>query len=200
NSGGRWGYVNSNGEEVVSCMYAEVGKPDSELRTPVKLNVKWGCVDSYGMDIAPAKFDTIGNFVNNLAIAKFTGKWGYIDVTGETRIGFKYNEVSDFCDGLAKVKYGNRYGYIDENGNEIIPIEYQNIYGFNDEIIDVNIINSYTGDDSVIVDVFEIMNFSDGLLIFKKDGKWGAMNRALEIIVDNKFNSIKEVKKTLYKQ
>ena len=70
NSMGMWGYVNIKGEEIVPCMYVAVGKPDCELRTPVKLSLKWGYIDSLGMDIAPAKYDTIGNFVNNLAIAK----------------------------------------------------------------------------------------------------------------------------------
>jgi hypothetical protein len=180
-------------------MYAAVGKPDSELRTPVKLSTKWGYIDSLGMDIAPAKYDTIGCFVNNIALAKSMGKWGYIDNNGETKIGFKYNEVYDFCDGVAKVKYGNRYGYIDENGTEIIPFEYQEILGKGDKIVDVNIVNSYNGDDNVIVDVFDILLFNDGYLIFKKDGKWGAMNSNMEVVVKNKYNSIKDVKSDLYK-
>ncbi|MBO5720576.1 MAG: WG repeat-containing protein, partial [Bacteroidales bacterium] len=199
NSMGMWGYVNIKGEEIVPCMYVAVGKPDCELRTPVKLSLKWGYIDSLGMDIAPAKYDTIGNFVNNLAIAKSLGKWGYIDNSGETKIGFKYNEVHDFHNGIAKVKYGNRYGYIDENGTEVIPMEYQNIYSFNDEIIEVNIVNSYNGDDAVTVDIFDILKFNDGYYIFKKDGKWGAMDSTLKVVVDNKYNSIKEVKKDLYK-
>ena len=196
---GMWGYVNTNGEEIVPCMYVNLGKPDNELRTPVKLNVKWGYIDAYGMDIAPAKYDTLGNFVDSLAIAKFTGKWGYINKNGETKIAFKYNEVSEFCNGMAKVKYGGRYGYIDYEGNEIIPFEYQNIYAFNDKLVEVNIVNSYNGDDAVTVDVFEILCFDDKVFIFKKDGKWGAMDKNQNIIVENKYNSIKDVKKNLYK-
>ena len=96
------------------------------------------------------------------------------------------------------MKYANRYGYIDEFGTEVIPAEYQTIYGFDDKIVDVNIVNSYSGDDDVTVDVFDIMSFNDGYFIFKKDGKWGAMNSNQEIIVKNKYNSIKEVKKDLY--
>lgn len=152
------------------------------------------------MDIVPAKFDTIGTFVDSLALAKFTGKWGFINKQGETKIAFKYSEVHDFCDGMAKVKYAGKYGYIDANGNEIIPVEYQNIYGFNDKMVNVNIVSSYNGDEAVMVDVFEILTFGDGILIFKKDGKWGAMNLNREILIENKYNSIKEVKANLYKQ
>lgn len=198
NIAGKWGYVDTTGMEIVPIMYDAVGKTDCMLRTPVKSGRKWGYVDSIGMNSVYAKFDTIGSFVNGMAVAKYTGKWGFVNDKGETVIGFKYDIAEDFHDGYAKVKLSGRYGYIDPSGNFIIPAEYQNLYGFDDVVTRVSIIEKQYGSDEMVPDVYDIWKFSDGYIIFKKDGKWGAMDKLGGVLVANKYNSIEEVKKNLY--
>ena len=52
----------------------------------------------------------------------------------------------------------------------------------------------------MIPDVYDIWKFTDGYIVFKKDGKWGAMDKHGGILVANKYNSIEEVKKVLYER
>lgn len=196
----KWGYVAISGLEIVPIMYDAVGQIDELLRTPVKSGRKWGYVDSLGMNSIYAKFDTIGRFVNGAAVAKYTGKWGYVNENGDNITGFKYDIADEFCNGYAKVRLAGKYGYIDKNGNFVIPAEYQNLYGFNDVVKRVSIIETFYGSGEMNPDVYDIWKFSDGYIVFKKDGKWGAMDMRGGILVANKYNSIEEVKKLLYER
>lgn len=77
-------------------------------------------------------FEYVGNFKEDLLVAKKNGKYGYIDIYGKTIIDFKFDYAEDFTKGLAVVgeKKGNImwYGLINKRGVFIFKMN-------NDEII-----------------------------------------------------------------
>jgi hypothetical protein len=49
----------------------------------VKLNGKWGFIDTAGKEVIPLKYDVAGWFCEGLAMVILNGKYGFIDKTGK---------------------------------------------------------------------------------------------------------------------
>ncbi len=61
--GGKWGFVDKAGQEVVPCRYDEVR--DFEYGGPmaaVQLGGKWGFVDEEGQEVVPCRYDEVRDF------------------------------------------------------------------------------------------------------------------------------------------
>ncbi len=159
---------------IISCSNAKqkVGKIEHGVvnRYEVKLNGKYGYIDSNGtIKIAP-KYNRVGSFHYNLAPAsiggvekidtfnKFNGqmigdhwaiakvmkgdKWGFIDTAGRFVIKPIYEHCFDFTNGIAAVREGDKCGYIDTTGRYVIPPIYEDALPFYDEYAAVSITNS----------------------------------------------------------
>ena len=107
--GGKYGYINRMGVEVVPVKYDDAEPFQSGL-AKVNLAGKWGLIDKQGMIKLPFKYDYIGerSSVSGAALINIGGsqpssddnkttysggKWGVIDSIGEIVIPLKYNEV-----------------------------------------------------------------------------------------------------------
>jgi len=113
-----------NQEEV---LYDEIGEFHEGL-VSVRLNDKWGYVDSIGNEVIPLKYEEARNFSENLAPVKLNGKWGFIDKTGKEIIPFKYDNAISFDFGFAPVSLNGKMGLIDNTGKEITPLKYDDWY------------------------------------------------------------------------
>lgn len=85
---------------------------------------------------------------------------------------FKYAYVGDVHDGLVSVSDGTYYGYIDSSGKIIFPLE--------------NKLPNKIDDDSYLSNFY----FIDGLAKYYKDGKYGVINSAGEIIISNLYDDL----------
>jgi DNA polymerase III subunit epsilon len=133
---GKWGFINRNGDEVISFNYEDI-KDISEGLWGIKNEAKWGFINFHGEEEIPITYEDIGEFSQGLAAVKKNGKWGFIDKKGNQIIPFIYFTVTKFVDGKSmiqkettlleriisllclnfnkpKIKKGN----IDKNGNE----------------------------------------------------------------------------------
>jgi hypothetical protein len=130
--GGKWGYVNLKGEEVIPLHYDEVGDFDFGL-VSVRLNNKWGYYNAQGQTAVPINFDAVsGLWRDELSAVRLQGKWGYINPRGETVIKPRFDKVTEFRKGLAKVEVNRRWGVIDTAGNTIIPPAFDAILSVDD--------------------------------------------------------------------
>ncbi|MDP2864664.1 MAG: WG repeat-containing protein, partial [Elusimicrobiota bacterium] len=98
--GGRCGYIDQEGKEIIPANYAMCASFDGGLAPVLK--------DFEAMQV-PHK-------ANGPQAAK--GSWGYIDKTGKAVIDFKYDQAAGFRGGLAKVTRKGRSFYIDMSGFE----------------------------------------------------------------------------------
>jgi len=145
----KWGFIDFNGNEVISLKYRQV-TDFYYNRAWVNLNNKWGTIDTLGKVIIPYKYDEIlkeGVF----AFVKLNGKWGCVKwlTMGEEEIILipcKYDNIT-ICSvigwvGLkewettknrgnfpyAWVKLNGKWGCVDtRTAKEIFPCKYDKI-------------------------------------------------------------------------
>jgi hypothetical protein len=127
------------------------GREFSEGLAPMKVDEKYGFVDTSGSMVIPAQYDQAYGFSEGVASVKLDGKCCYIDKTGTVAIEPEV-EVSiayDFMDGLALVRVGDektgKSGCIDKTGKLVIPAMYDFLGPFTDGLSQVRI---GTGEDS----------------------------------------------------
>jgi hypothetical protein len=97
-------------------------------------------------------------FAEGLAGGVKNGKYGFIDCEGKEVIPFIYDYVQPFFGGLAEVNRNYKLGFIDKTGKEVIPCIYDDING-----------------------TFE---YSEGLVVVKKDGRYFSINKKGECVAD----------------
>ena len=127
NKGGKWGFVDITGQEVVAPIYDRVEDFDCIENGFANVYVDCKC-DENGNIIEHAKWleiDSKGNeydleFCDGLASIKGENGWGYVNTKGEVVIPFEYEYANDFKNGKAEVRTntGEKF-YIDTKGNKI---------------------------------------------------------------------------------
>ena len=85
-----------------------------------------GILDIDGNVIIPAKYKSIGEFIDGRAKARKNDKYGYIDEYGQTLIPFEYDSIEDFIDGRAKAKKDGEFALIDFNGDGLVLFKENN--------------------------------------------------------------------------
>ena len=103
------GFINTKGEEVVPCMFEEVGGFFTGLAM-AQLNGKRGCITPTGIVVIDMIFDdAFGFYGNSLGAVKENDKWGVINYQGLWAIPCEYDDISSFIDGVA---YAVKDGYL----------------------------------------------------------------------------------------
>ena len=112
------------GKKIKSKKYEYMG-PYCNGLAKVKMNKKWGFVDTTGAIIVKAKYDEVGNFSEGLARVRVastgnsTKGWGLVNTSGDEIVKPMFDWIYDFENGRAKVKISGQEAYIDKNGNLI---------------------------------------------------------------------------------
>ncbi len=149
---GKWGFINSAGQMVISPQYDNCFYQFSEDLVPVEVSNKWGYIDRDGRFVIPPQHDSAQSFKDGLAAVSigepFEGqcKYGYIDKSG--RYVLELNESFSYCgfsDGLMKVKKGMKWGYIDTKGNWAIPHEFMDADDFSSGLAGVRLDEKVAG-------------------------------------------------------
>ena len=212
---GKWGYVNTNGEMVISPEYyeacsfkdglARVKTSDSDLDG-------WTYINKSGSEITDLPLS--GNsedFSDGLAkIVLYNkntgGSWcTFIDREGAA-FKNKYKSAQNFTEGLAAVKTDEGWGYVDKHENFIIPPtkRFRQAYEFSEGLAAVEIDhgplesegNKYGYIDKIgdllISPEFEgAGEFSNGVAIISdSDRNMGLINRNGKVILDAKYSYI----------
>lgn len=111
--GGRWGFMDTDGEVVIPARFALAGT-FSQGRASVQLagrpgrdgnagGPKWGYLDRAGELVIPASFDDARRFSEGLAAVALDGRWGCTDRAGAMVVEPAYVEIRPFNNGLARV-------------------------------------------------------------------------------------------------
>lgn len=158
---------------------------------------KWGFIDKSGNMVIEAKFDDVirdqyggctlyhkpfRNFSEGLCAVRVKDKWGYIDKTGAFVVTPVYDNAGNFSEGLACVRSGTKYGYIDKTGKLAIPLELD----FNR---DTTGLSNNNPDWDVTQVMVEPLEFSDGLAVCAKNGKYGYIDKTGNFTIPPQFLS-----------
>lgn len=106
-----------------------------------------------------AKYETVGDFHDGVAVVSVEWrKNGVIDTKGKEIIECKYSQIDDSCDGMLTFKDGSNYGCFNTKGEVVVE----------------------TGKYDYV------NNYSCGLVLVEKDGKYGYVDtKGVEVVPCN---------------
>lgn len=128
---GRWGFMNTSGESVITPAYRSVGKMSEGLVWFKNNSHNVGFIDKKGNEVIKPIYQTAFDFSDGLALVENEdGKWLYVDREGREMIPSKADKLKSFKDGLAVASLNEQYGFIDKTGSWAISPKYEETLGF----------------------------------------------------------------------
>lgn len=141
---GKWGFINTHGEEVIPCIYQDSFNYFSDdpkygfsngfaiVARESDNELKYGLINNLGEEIVPCHYDDVNFFNDGLAAVRKNDKWGFVNTDGIEVISCTYSEVSDFSEGLAAVRKNGKWGFVNTTGKLVIPCKYDNAKPFSE--------------------------------------------------------------------
>ncbi len=99
----------------------------------VRIDEKYGLVDTTDKIIFEMKYDNIFAISNNIISYKKNSKWILVNSKGYSISSNEYENIFRMFGNRAKVRRNAKYGYIDEKGKEIIDCKYDEAENFYEE-------------------------------------------------------------------
>ena len=173
----KWGYVNTDGKEIVQCIYSEAS-PFSEGYAVVVKDDKCGFVNTKGEEITQFQYSGASYFGEKCAMVRKDGKWGFINKDGEEIVQCQYSQILPYINGYAEARKDDKSGFVNAEGNEIVPCQYSDVSPFSEGFaavckdkkwgyVDTN------GKEAIPINIEAkfVGNFSEGLaFVYKEDG------------------------------
>jgi hypothetical protein len=202
----RRGWINKTGEFLPMPDEVEDFGMLSEGLIAVKIQGKWGFIDTSGKLVIPAQFDPNideyhddnyrgeGAFSCGLAPIKLKGKWGYINHRGDPVIQPQFERAEPFDQDVAAVSIGGKWGYVRPNGEAIISPRFDRVGHFQNGLAAVcahdkcGFLNT-KGNLAIPLQFDDVADFSDGLAAVKRAGWWGYVNEAGSMVIMPQFIS-----------
>ena len=214
-SGGKWGYIDTEGNEVIPVQY-KMSLPQNfhNGHMTVDINGERVSIDTSGRQVEREKYDFVYEYHNGYAKVNLGRKCGFIDINGNEIVTPKYDDVYDFSNGLAPVciksekKYEDafgtevtedidKWGYVNTNGKEVIPLKYKSAGIFNDGVAEVSLADRSFYIDSSGKEVVLPRGtnwagkYSEGLRSFQIDTRgYGFVDTTGKIVVQPQYNSV----------
>lgn len=113
-SGGKYGFMNGQGQLMIPAMYNEVG-PFQEGLAVVSKEDSFGIIDKKNQVIVDFQYDEILEFVKNHAIVRKENKFGLIDRLGKLKFPIIYDDINLLPDGLYEVVLEGKSNYYNSN-------------------------------------------------------------------------------------
>jgi hypothetical protein len=176
--GDKWGYIDKTGKEVIPLQYTGATSfSDGVAWVILPYSDKWGLIDKQGNQVLPFEYyahwySSIFSYgLSAVQTGRETGEYVFIDKTGK-RVTSVYDFVRPFSEGFAAVVVERdeetglltKHRYIDKTGKYISSA--------------TDFISYRTFQDDGIR-----LYFSEGLAPFRKDGKFGFIDRRGRMVI-----------------
>ena len=172
---GKWGYINTKGEEVIPCQYSMCEDFNEGLAAVKKyseegyLDTEWGYIDTEGKEVIPVKIeaDAVGRFSEGLAFIYKSGEdFSVINKEGKTLFSdkcinfyeyytesFQVSLLPSYCQGLLYVPISydyDKFAVYDKQGNKVKEINEENKDGLDkqDDLKPFTVFLKENGDDN----------------------------------------------------
>lgn len=121
---GKWLVYNSRKNIVLGQGYEQVRTSWINKFIEVKVNSKWGCIDTNGKIRFAPKYDSVGLSTPDYTIVGNAGKFSVTDATGKEMFPLKYQMTFDMENGVGFFAMNDKAGIVDKKGKEIVPAKY----------------------------------------------------------------------------
>lgn len=201
---GKYGLIDFNGKKVIDTQYEEISAIQGiENALKIKQDGKYGIMNNEGKIIIELNYADITNLgkddKSGYIVKNEEGKYGIVDYSSKQVLEAKFDEIKKISkNDLYIVKQDGVEKVIDKNGNDVLTKGFTDIkdilsnqedgfiYTNNDKygIIKAN------GEVTVNPEYEELKESQKGILIAKKDGKYGIIDLEKNEKVPFKYNSI----------
>lgn len=191
---GKYGFINEEGREIVSCQYESVNIFHDGL-APVVRKAGCGYINKEGEEVVPCQYDYVDIFRDGLATVRKDGKYGCVDTTGKEVIPCQYDEDFMFSEGLAAISEGGKWGYINGKGRKVITCRYDSAGFFHEGLAAIEINGKYgylnkKGDRVIACKYDEVRSFDEGLACVRSGRKYGYINKRGESVVPCQYDGL----------
>lgn len=173
--------------------YLKIRNFNNSTLSVVKLNDKYGIIDSKESIILPVEYDNIYPFINGLAKIIKNRKTGFVDEKGQIKIPVQNSYA--FNEGLVPLRnIKNKVGFINKKNEIMIPFIYDGSMYFSDGLAlvrmnkKVGFIN-LKGDVVVSIEYDRAHHlFNNGVTSVSKGNKYGYVDKKGKLVVPIKFD------------
>lgn len=184
----KWGFIDQNGQIVIEPKYENAFPRFKCEMAVMKLDGKTILIDKADNTLAYLDYDYVDDFHEGAAKVEKNGKYGFIDKTGDLIVDLKYDDVSCFSEGLAIAKQNNIRRFINNNDDIVIDdnFDLSHIFKNNLAIISKRFFEYVNANGEVVflLDCEWCSELRGGVITFKRDGKWGFVDRFGKTIID----------------
>lgn len=197
-SGGKFGYVNGENEEVISLVYDDLGNMGKNGLIRAKVNEQWGWINEKNEIVIPFTYEETGAFHYGMAKVWQNGRAGFINEKGKQVIPCMYDNAGRFGkNGLAPVRQGEKWGYINQKGEMVIPAQYDMAYSSGGEMlakIEINGRDGYIDKDNkaVIPAVYDYLGEieENGWIQACSGWKYGYIDQENQIVIPIEYDEM----------
>jgi hypothetical protein len=194
NDNGLYGFMDYAGNVLIEPQYDQAAIFSEGLALVMKGD-KYGFIDKGNKLVVPFDYTSATDFENGRSVVELDGKFGMIDRSGKRVFPVDFKDLGTLSDGLVYGQKDSLYGYYDADFIQRIPEKFKEAYSFADSLAKVQV-----GEKQAIIDVYGtnvvapgyrfIEFFSDTLLIFEDNGKYGLMKRNCEVVINTQYDRI----------
>jgi len=217
----RWGLVDTTGREVVPPQFLALDIFACDYLIPVSIgdnwnSALWGAVDATGNMIIQPQFNSIGQFIDGVAIVRVddgdSSLFGAIDRTGREIMPLQYEWISTFSYGVTTARYEGSLRLVDIAGNMIADLDYDESWIVSEGFVAVRVgdwetglwgLIDTTGREIISPQFNTIWSFSEGFAVVgaeKADNQWGfgLVDTNGQIVLPLQYNGIYQLGNGLF--
>ena len=185
-SGGKTGFINKKGVEVIPLEYDDAGNFSSGM-VPVLKNGKVGAINTKGEVVIPFEYENIGSFSDGYAYYQKNGKKGIINLNGNKITEAVFEDLGNFSFGLAQFVKDKKVGFLNTKGEKIVDAKYDVALPFADSLALVSVDKKVgfidvSGKLVIPIKYDDASDFRNGFALVQENEKKFLINRKGEIV------------------
>ena len=190
-----WSFITHKGTRLsADKYYEEADSFSADGLARVRVNGKWGIINTKGKWVVKPKLPFVGNYSEGRALFKIGARTGFINTSGALAVPPKFHSLSSLSGGLAAYQTDKGWwGYIDAYGTPAIDPQFDDANPFSEGMASVRIGQhyGYTNSRGTLVispTYIQAFSFKEGLAPVKKDVSWGYIDPSGKMVIPSRYD------------